>query len=263
MPPHYSFNVYAVPQVVTALTLLLLGVAAVIRERASRVSVAFLLIQLAVGVWLFAAVLVHCATDEAAAILWARLGYLGTTFIPPMIYLFSVLVMGIYARRKKLIWAAVLLSAFFSAAAIGSGGLVSSVHRYWWGYYPLYGWLIIPFSLFFFGLALANLRDYWVEYRKAGPGTHKLRLRALLIAYSIAYLAGVDYLPGHGVALYPFGYLAVFVSVVMIARAIQRYRLVDIVPAFAAKEILATMTDLLVVCDAKGEIRIVNEALSR
>jgi len=170
-------------------------------------------------------------------------------------------VMGIYVRRKRLIWAGLLLSAFFSAAAIGSDVLVVGVHRYWWGYYPRYGWLGIPFLTFFSGLGLANLRDYWVEYRKAEPGTHKLRLRALLIAFNFAYLGGLDYLPCYGVPLYPFGYLPVFVCLVLTARVAQRYRLVDIVPAFAANEILATMADPLAVCDADGRIRIVNQAL--
>ena len=71
----------------------------------------------------------------------------------------------------------------------------------------------------------------------------------------------MDYLPCYGVPLYPFGYLPVFVCLALMARAIQRYRLVDIVPAFAANEILATMADPLAVCDADGRIRVVNQAL--
>ena len=261
MPPHYSFNVYAVPPAVTALALLLVGVVVLIRERASRVSVAFLFIMLAVSVWLSGLAGMYCATNEGDAIWWARVNFLGSPFIPSTIYLFSTIAMGIYARRKTLIWAGLLLSAFFSAAALYSDLLFAGVYHYWWGYYLRYGWLGIPFLVFFFGLALANLRDYWVEYRKAAPGTHKLRLRALLIAFSIAYLGGLDYLPCYGVPLYPFGYLPVFVCLALMARAIQRYRLVDIVPAFAANEILATMADPLAVCDADGRIRVVNQAL--
>jgi PAS domain S-box-containing protein len=245
----------------TALAVVLLGVAALIRERASRVSVAFVFIELAVSFWLCGAALMYCARDEAVAVWWARLRYLGIPFIPSTIYLFSAVAMGIYARRKRLIWAALLLSALFSVAAIGSDVLVTSVHRYWWGYYPRHGWLGIPLLVFFLGLVLANLRDYWVEYRKAAPGTHKLRLRALFAAFGIAYLASFDYLPCYGVPLYPFGYLPVFVCLGLMACAIQRYRLVDIVPAFAANEIIATMADPLAVCDADGRIRVVNQAL--
>jgi len=261
MTPTYSFNIYALPPAVTAVGFLLVGVVVLINERASRISTALFFIQLAVSLWLCGLTAMYCATNEAVAMWWARLHFLAIPFIPSTIYLGSVVVMGIYARRKRLIWAGLLLSAFFSAAALGSDVMVASVHRYWWGYYPRYGWLGIPFLVFFFGLALANLRDYWVEYRKADPGTHKLRLRALLIAFNFAYLGSFDYLPCYGVALYPFGYLPVFVCLALTARVAQRYRLVDIVPAFAANEILATMADPLAVCDADGRIRVVNQAL--
>jgi len=261
MTPTYSFNVYALPPAVTAVGFLLLGVVVLIRERASRLSRALFFVQLAVSLWLCGLTAMYCATNEAVAMWWARLHFLAIPFMPSTIYLASVVVMGIYARRKRLIWAGLLLSAFFSAAALGSDVLVAGVHRYWWGYYPRYGWLGIPYLVFFFGLGLANLRDYWVEYRKAEPGTHKLRLRALLIAFNFAYLGSVDYLPCYGVALYPFGYLPVFVCLVLTARVAQRYRLVDIVPAFAANEIIATMADPLAVCDADGRIRVVNQAL--
>jgi PAS domain S-box-containing protein len=261
MLPHYSFNVYAVPPAVTVLGLLLIGVAGLIHERASRASVAYFCINLAVGVWLSGLAAMYCATSEADAIWWARFHFLGVPFIPSTIYLFSTIAMGIYARRKTLVWIGFLLSAFFAVVAISSDALVGGVYHYWWGYYSRYGWLGTPYLLFFFGLALVNLRDYWVEYHKAEPGTHKLRLRALLIAFGIAYLGGLDYLPGHGVAVYPFGFVAVFVCLALMARAIRRYRLVDIVPAFAANEILSTMADPLAVCDADGRVRVVNRAL--
>jgi two-component system sensor histidine kinase/response regulator len=257
----YNFNAYAVPPAVIVLGLLLVGVAGLVHERASRVSVAYFCINLAVGVWLCGLAGMYCATNERDAIWWAKLHFLGIPFIPSTIYLFSVVVMSIYAQRKRLVWAGLVLSAFFSAAAVGSDVLVAGVHRYWWGYYPRYGWLGVPFLVFFFGLVFVNMRDFWDEYRRAAPGTHKLRLRALLIAFSIAYLGGLDYLPCYGVPLYPFGYVAVFVCLILMARAIRRYRLVDIVAAFAANEIIATMADPLAVCDADGRIRVVNRAL--
>jgi PAS domain S-box-containing protein len=261
MTPTYTFNIYALPPAVTALACLLGGVVVVIRGRASRASVAFLFIQLAMSLWFSGLAGMYCAASEGDAIWWARFHFLGLPFISSTVYLCSVVVMGIYARRKRLIWAGLLLSAFFSAAALYSDLLFAGVYRYWWGYYPRYGWLGGPYLVFFFGLALANLRDYWVEYHKAAPGTHKLRLRALFIAFGIAYLGGLDYLPCYGVPLYPFGYLPVLVCFAVMARALPRYRLVDIVPAFAANEILATMADPLAVCDVDGRIRVVNHAL--
>lgn len=257
----YSFNPYALPPALTALSLLLVGGAVLVRERISRISAAFFLIQLAVSLWLVGLAAMYCAANADLALWWARVHFLGIPSISSSIYFFSVIVMGTYGRRRLLVWINWSLSALFSAAALGSNALLAGVHRYWWGYYPRYGWLGIPFLMFFFGVALLNLRDYWIAYRRASPGTPQLRLRSLLLAFGVAYLGSADYLACYGVPIYPFGYLPVFVCLALMALTIQRYRLVDIVPAFAANEILATMADPLAVCDADGRIRVVNAAL--
>jgi diguanylate cyclase (GGDEF)-like protein/PAS domain S-box-containing protein len=52
----------------------------------------------------------------------------------------------------------------------------------------------------------------------------------------------------------------VLLLLLIIGWAIKRYRLIDFTPSFAANEIIATMVDPLIVCDAEGRIRLVNEA---
>lgn len=47
---------------------------------------------------------------------------------------------------------------------------------------------------------------------------------------------------------------------ILASRAIWRYRLEDITPAFAAKEILETMSEALIVLDRDGVVRVVNSA---
>ena len=257
----YLFNAHAVPPALTGLGVLVLGVAVLVSERASRVSRAFFAIMVAVSLWLTGIAGTYASNNELTGMWWSVFGFIGVAFIPSTIYVFAVVVMGIQARRRVLMWIGWLLSAFFLAAALSSSAMIAQVHRYWWGYYPQYGWLGIPFLAFFVGFVVVTMRDYWVEYREALPGTRKLRLRALLTAYSIFNVAALDYLPCYGIPVYPFGYVPVFVWFALLARTIRRYRLVDIVPAFAANEILATMADPLVVCDADGRIRVVNQAL--
>jgi PAS domain-containing protein len=142
-----------------------------------------------------------------------------------------------------------------------SGDLfLSGVNRFWWGYYPRYEWASVPFLGFFFGLMALSLRHYWRGYRNATSGVAKLRSQALLIAFSIAYLGSFDYLAAFGVPLYPFGYLAVLGFIILTARAVWRFRLVDITPAFAATEIINAMADALLVLDNAGTVRIANRA---
>jgi PAS domain S-box-containing protein len=108
---------------------------------------------------------------------------------------------------------------------------------------------------------ILSLRLYWRAYRQEGPGTVRhQRTRLLLIAFSIIYIGSFDYVAKYGIALYPFGYLPVLCFTALTAYAIWKYRLVDLTPAFAARQISDTMVSALVVADNDGLIRIVNQA---
>ena len=87
-----------------------------------------------------------------------------------------------------------------------------------------------------------SMGHYWTEYRKAEPGTHKLRIYTLMMAFGIGYAGSVDFVATYGIPLYPFGYLAILGFVALAAWAIWKYRLVDITPAFAANQIIETMS---------------------
>src|SRR5258708_20065490 len=79
-----------------------------------------------------------------------------------------------------------------------------------------------------------------------------------MIGFSIAYVGSIDYVAAYGWPLYPFGYLPVFAFVVVAAETIRRHRLVDLTPAFAAEQILATLGDPVIVCDHEGRVRFTN-----
>jgi PAS domain S-box-containing protein len=70
----------------------------------------------------------------------------------------------------------------------------------------------------------------------------------------------VDFLPTAGVPVYPFGCAPVVTCLMIAAYTVPLYHLVDIVPEFAAQQIISTIADPLVVCDVEGRIRVVNHA---
>lgn len=257
----YHFAIASVPTFITTIALLLLGIWVIIRERGTKISYSFFLIILSIDLWLFAFSFMYCVNTPEIAFWWAKAAYLGVPFIATTIYHFTVIVLGIYQRRKIIIWASWLLSIFFAITILTSKALINSVYHYWWGYYPRYGWLSTPFLIFFFGLLILSLYDYWREYKKATPDTlYHSRVKAFMIAFSIAYLGSVDYLAKFGIPLYPFGYIPLLIFLVVAANAMKRYRLVDLTPAFAANKILTTMADPLIVCDLENKIRVVNDA---
>ncbi len=260
-PANYALNSYAIPTFVTSAAILILGVAVLIRERGSRGSAAFFFMTLAGAVWFFGFSWMYCAIDEGVALWWAKAAYVGVSFIPSIVYHFSASVTRLSGHRKSLLRAGWLLSTLFFAAALGADdALIRGVYRAWWGYYPKYGWLGAAYLAFFFGIMAMVMRDFWVAYQKEEPGTRRLRLKSFMVALAIAYLGSVDFVAKYAIPVYPFGYLPVLGFILITARAISRYRLVDITPAFAAKEIINAMGDALLVLDQDGVVRVVNPA---
>lgn len=257
---NYTFSLYAVPTSLAGAAVLVLGVFALVRERGAMVSVTFFLLNMLAAVWLSSYSLVYSATTEAVALWWVKAAHLGVILIPAAVYHFTVTALRIHLEHKVAVWATWITSALFFTAMATSDAFIGQVRRYWWGFYPDYGWLSVPFLVFFFSVMVASLRHYWIEEHRAPPGTHKLRTRSLLVAFAVAYIGSLDYVAAFRIALYPFGYLPVLAFIVLTARAMYRYRLVDITPAFAARELLDAMADAVLVLDREGTVRVVNPA---
>jgi len=257
----YGFSPFAVPTLVTAALMLLFGVS-VLARRPSRMAGAFFAMTAASFVWLIAFTLVYSAKDAATALFWSRVAYFGVPFLAPSIYHFTAEMLRIGKERRGAIEAAWALAAVFSFLGV-TGVLVERVQRFWWGYYPRYSLLIAPpFLLFFFGYLIFSLVEFLRAYPKS-RGIEKKRIRLLLIAFAVAYLGCVDYLPKFGISVYPFGYVALFGFVVIVAIAFRKYDLVAITPSLAAREIIGTMADVLFVCDRSGRIEFANAAAER
>ena len=266
MPPelfnlvNYSFNPYAIPTLVTGVAIIALGFIVLVGERNSRVSLSFFIMTVTAAIWLFCYSLMYCAIAAPVASRWAVMGQLGVTFIPAAVYHFTVGTLEIYSRHKSRVWLAWLVSGFFLVTVLYSDAFISGVNRFWWGYYAHYEWASIPFLGFFFGLMALSLQHYWQEYHTAAPGVEKLRSKALFIAFCVAYLGSFDYLAAFGIPFYPFGHLAVLGFIILTARAVWRFRLVDITPAFAATEVINAIADALLVLDNEGTVRVANRA---
>lgn len=260
----YFWNPYALPVILAASATLLLGIWVANRERSSAVSLLFCVLTLCLSIWLFAFSWMYCSRESEVALWWAKAAYLGVPFIPSAIYHFTVTVLGLFPFHRRSVWLTWLLSVSFAAAILTSDWLVSGLYHYWWGWYPRYGWLSVPYLTFFFGMMVVSLCHFWRVWRTTTPGTiDSRRVKALLIAFSVMYIGSIDYIAKYGIACYPFGYLPVLIFAILAAWSIRRYRLVEITPAIAAPQILDTMVDALLVIDPEGIIRIVNQATCR
>ncbi|MCG3110867.1 MAG: PAS domain S-box protein [Candidatus Manganitrophus sp. SB1] len=257
-PTQYFFNVYAIPMFAAAAATFLFGAAVLIHERGSRIGRLFFYMTFMGGVWLFSFSWMYSAVAEEVALVWAKAGYLAVTFLPSLIYDFSIVSLHLeYQRRvwRRISWS---FSALFALAVLLSDLLVGGVYAYWWGYYPKVAWLSIPFLLFFFGIMFLSLWEYDGQFRNAVPSVHRERTKSFLKAFGVGYFASFDFLANYGVPLYPFGYIPIFIFFLIMAKTIRRYRLIDMSPGLAAGQTVSPTADLLIVCDAEGTIQRVN-----
>jgi diguanylate cyclase (GGDEF)-like protein/PAS domain S-box-containing protein len=255
----YAFSPAASPVAMTAVLILAFGARLLLR-RLTTATAAFFTMTVAVAIWMMAFTVMYSTTDPAVALLWARRAYFGVPFIPAAFYWFTVEILRIDRRRRAATIAAWAAGAFFSAVAANTDLLIPHVQHYWWGFYPRYSpGLSVAFLLYFFGYLAASLGELLYAYPHA-RGAEQKRLRALIVAFLIAYAGSVDYLPKYGIAAYPFGYVAILGFVLVVARAVRKYDLVALTPSLAAQEIIGTMADVLFVCDREGRIEFANRA---
>ncbi|MBI2884832.1 MAG: PAS domain S-box protein [Candidatus Omnitrophica bacterium] len=259
-PANYVFNGASLPVLLVASLIIALGVVVLIGERGSLVSLSFSAMTAGAALWLFSYGVAYSTGPPSAALWWFKLGHLGVVTIPLLIFLFTLTMLRNVRANVRWLGLAVAGAAVFNALAWGHPDFIRGVAKFSWGYYPQYGWVSAPFLLWFFGLLARSLWLYQLEHRRTPSAMQKARVRALQAAFAFGYLGSVDYIACYGVPLYPLGYLAVFGYIVLVARAIWRYRLTDFTPAFAADTIVETMNEALIVCDAERMIRYVNAA---
>ncbi len=257
---NYSFSVYSLPLLLVGGGAAVLGITLSVRDRASAVSLAYLAMTLSASIWLLSFAAIYSTNVPSAVLFWVKVEHAGVVSIPATLFLFSAAVTGQLRRMSPVVLLGALLSATFFVGVISTGWFVVGLDHHYWGYYPVYGWPVVGLLVFFGGMFSASLQLFRTALAQAGPESRRQRLKGIYVALTIAYGGSIDYLPALHVPVYPFGYVFIGACMVLITRAVWRYRLVDITPAFAANEIVETMADALLVFDREGVIRVANEA---
>ncbi len=261
---NYFFNPYAIPALLIAATALVITLRHLIGERFSLAANALAFLGIVISSWLVSNFFTYSSKVEAVSIWWAKMSNIGISFIPSGIYYFAVVVLRIDKKHRATVWTGWVLSTLFSIAALKTNLIVKGVVHYTWGYQGAMAptnLALIAYILTYYGL---GLRHFWVGQKQAAPDSAQHhRIKAYLLAFGIGSLGLVDYLAGLGIPVFPFGFLGIFAALWILESTINRYRLVDISPRFAAQGIIDTMNDALLVLDAEGIIRLVNNPTTR
>jgi two-component system sensor histidine kinase/response regulator len=250
----------AAPLIVGSL-MLILGAITLVRERESKVSSSFFLVTFSTFVWLGSLPWLYTAPNEHEALFWARMANFGVAFIPSFFFIFTLNIIRRYEKFKYFAWASLVLSAGFCAGFVLTPYLIEGVSLMPWGNYIHYGPYGFGLVIFLGIFMLISLDLIWIEYRKSTSDRERNRNMGIFVGVGVGLLGAVDFLGGFGINVYPLGYLPIFVCMLILGQTIMRYRLIDLTPSFAAKNILETMEGLVAAVDLDGKISFANRSL--
>ncbi|MGO9015353.1 MAG: sensor histidine kinase [Dissulfurispiraceae bacterium] len=257
----YSLNLHALPLLVVAIGIIITAARVHFDEGINRISTTFLLLDISLCLWLLSRVGLYSANDAAVALWWAKAGYFGIAFIPSTLYLISFAVLKSDEKKRFIVWSIWLFSLFSCLIIVRTDFIIEGVRRFFWGYYPQYtawGGVYLIIYCILLGLPLYDLIR---EYPLSPPGsTQRLRNKSFLIAFGVGSAALVDFVACFNIPVYPFGYIGIFIALLIMLGTISKYRLVDITPRFAAEGVINSMNDALLVLDSEGIVRLINHS---
>ena len=257
-PAHYHANAATLGPLLTAAFIGILGLVVFVREPKVRASRAFILMTSTASLWLGAFAAMYSASLEPIAAAWGTIGMTGVVLIPPMVFSFTLIALDLenaYRSLGKWIWRGAI---GFLIALLSTDWFMVGVQRHQWGFYTDLSWLGFFNALFLIGVMVLCVVNYWKQTRLNDAGPRAARINALFGAFFLATLGAVDFLPAFGLQVFPFGFILILGFIGLTARAIYRYRLVDITPEFAAGEIINALQDALLVLDDHGTVRVAN-----
>lgn len=121
-----------------------------------------------------------------------------------------------------------LISLIFYGLTVSTDKLIpyAQMRKYFWGYYPIYTFWMVPFLLFFLFQVIITIAELNSAYKKELIPIKKMSKKMILIASLIGFTAPADFLPKlfNLPWLYPYGYISMFIYISLVAYSIVRYR---------------------------------------
>jgi signal transduction histidine kinase len=216
---------YAIPPLVAASLVFGCGLWIVLKNPRNDVNRTFGLLCAGVCTWLFSMFMMFSSPHQEEAVLWGKMAYVGVVFIPALFYHFCMRFLKRSHDEAKVAAYYVISTAFL--ALIPTDYLISGHYVQEWGIYPKAG-IVYPLFLGYFGVISAH--SLFALYRgfkakMADAPVEATRIKYVLAAFAIGYLASIDFAQAFGAEFYPMGFVFVglWISVVMYAIAAYEF----------------------------------------
>lgn len=241
--------------------LIAIGVAGLILSRyphsvASRVHAAY---GATVAWWLLSMSMVASAESPGRAYVWSRIAQAAVGLLPAVVYHLNLATSGLAQGRRSRIRGHYALSAAIVAILVLHPDAVLAPRLHAWGYYPVYStWGLLPAGFLLVAFAESSLAYRHVISELTPGSLEHLRASALYYGNYLSFLAFVDFLPAFGVSFYPFGFALIAAMLTATAFGAIRHQLIEVTPAIAAEQILATIPSGVLVVDMQNVVRLAN-----
>ncbi|MDD5218686.1 MAG: ATP-binding protein [Candidatus Omnitrophica bacterium] len=219
---------YAIPYLVVALSMLVLGVFVYSHHRKSLTHISYLSVCLSTGLWLLVNYFAISSTNDAAALFWAKFVYIGITMVPVSMYFFSVAWLDLYPQKKGRVKLYYLIGAVFILLFLGTDLFVTGVYHYFFGYFSKLSAWSYAYLAFWFWVSADFFITLFQGYRRETVAMKKMHIQRVLIAFVIAFGGSVDFWVTLGFEVYPVSFLTVGLFALICGHAIISYKLMDI-----------------------------------
>ena len=222
-------SIYSIPPLLGSLLAISIGIFVYLKNRKSEINVAFALFSLSLFLWLFSYAVAYSVEDHKIALFWCRLACTAVIFTAPTFYHLAVCYLKI-KNEKKFVYLSYLIMIIFAFLFRTEYFLRSELYKYFWGFYSKAGPLHPVYLLIFVLVCGRSFILIWNAYRQRREISplESLRLKYIFIAYFIAVLAFIDYIPKYGFEIYPFGWIFSVFFAIITSYAILRHQLLDI-----------------------------------
>lgn len=218
-------NIYSIPLLISSICFFSLGTY-VFRSKLSIVNFLFFLFCLSTFIWQGSYTILLNSENPSYANLFAKLGYTGVIFLPAFYYHFFSSFL-----RKRRILALILsysISFFFLYCDIFTTYFINGLHKYYFGFYPKAGKIHFLFIIDIVILFSLVLYDLSAEIKTESDERRKYQLKYLIISLVFYSLCSVDFFGNYGFKFYPFGFIAILISLGIIGYTIVKHQLMDI-----------------------------------
>jgi len=223
-------NLFSIPPILSSIMFLLLGGFVYLKNRRSKINIAFFFVCLTTFWWQFSWFFLFNIEDGTLAKIFVKIGHVGIVLLPVAFLHFSLVFLGKTDKLNKIILTiAYTITAFFEISLFTTNYFVNGYYEYYWGFYPKAGFLH-PFFLLFVGFTVIRFVSLlFSSIKKELKSSFKyFQIEYVLVAMIFYILASVDFAVNYGFEFYPIGFIFILIFLGIVGYAISKYQLMNI-----------------------------------